>query len=165
LNDGEAKMEFLRYAFQSVIGLIFGFLSSAALSPLSASLGGDGGAGFAYGVMGLVAVFVGVAPSFRRAFGRSFLLLGACVFVLPLSTFVLSGVVFNETLANSSDLDSGAAAVGGVLAGGLMTAAAGFVGFVLGSVLLLLGLILSLGGRREVVVVERQAAARKEPTL
>jgi len=90
-----------------------------------------------------------------RAFGRSFLLLGAAVFLLPISSLVLSGVALNEVVDAASEADKGYAAIGGVMAGGLMTAFAGFIGFVIGSILLLVGLILSLGGRREVIVIDK----------
>jgi Ca2+/H+ antiporter len=48
-----------------------------------------------------------------------------------------------------------------------MTGAAAFIGFFLGAILLIIGLVLVLGGRREVVIVERftPAPSRSEPTL
>jgi hypothetical protein len=148
-------MNVLRIFFQLIVGAIFGGLSAASLSPLLASFGTDMGATGTIFVFCTVALLVVIAPNIRRAFGRSFLLLGAAVFLLPLSTMVLSGVTLNETVEGVAEADKVYAAVGGVLAGGLMTAAAGFIGFVLGSILLLVGLVLSLGGRREVVVINK----------
>ena len=50
-----------------------------------------------------------------------------------------------------------------------MTMFAGFVGFFLGTVSLILGLVLSLGGRREVIIVESRLSetnkSRNEPTF
>lgn len=148
-------MNILRIFFQLILGAIFGGLSAASLSPLLASFGPEISPTVTIVVFCVVALLVVIAPNIRRAFGRSFLFLGAAVFLLPLSTMVLSGVVLNETVGGVAEADKAYAAVGGVLAGGLMTAAAGFIGFVLGSILLLVGLILSLGGRREVIVINK----------
>lgn len=68
-------------------------------------------------------------------------------------------------VAGAAEADKGYAAAGSVIAGGLMTSIAGLFGFVLGSIGLLLGLILSLGGRREVIIVERPPAERADPTF
>jgi len=155
-GEGSKHMKILRIIFQIIIGTIFGIAAVAALSPLLASFGTNVSTPATFTLFGVILVIVVTAPNIRRAFGRSFLMLGAAVFLLPLSTLVLSGVVLNDTMAATAEVDQGAAAVGGVIAGGLMTGFAGFVGFVLGSVLLLTGLILSLGGRREVIVVERR---------
>ena len=104
----------------------------------------------------LTALLVAMAPTARRAFGRGFLVLGAAVFVLPLSALMLSGAAFNATITEDS---SGAEALGAGIAGGLITGAASFFGFILGSVLLIAGLILALGGRREVVVHQPSSTA------
>jgi hypothetical protein len=158
-------MKFLRILFQVILGAVFGAASAASLSPLLASFAPKAGTIGTFLVFGVVTLMVAIAPSIRRAFGRSFLFLGAAVFLLPLSTMVLSGVTLNETVDAAAEADKGYAAVGGVMAGGLMTAFAGFVGFILGSIFLLVGLILSLGGRREVIVVEQKSSTRREPTL
>lgn len=158
-------MKFLRILFQVLLGAVFGAASAASLSPLLASFAPKAGTIGAYVVFGGVTLLVAIAPSIRRAFGRSFLFLGAAVFLLPLSTMVLSGVTLNESVNAASEADKGYAAVGGAMAGGIMTVFAGFVGFILGSIFLLVGLILSLGGRREVIVVEQKSSTRREPTL
>ena len=148
-------MTIIRILFQIILGVIFGGLSAVSLSPLLASFTPNTGSIGAIVVFIVVLALVSFAPSVRRAFGRSFLLLGAAVFLLPLSTLVLSGVAVNETVGAAAEADKGYAVAGGVLAGGMMTAAAGFVGFIFGSILLLAGLILSLGGRREVIIANR----------
>jgi hypothetical protein len=150
---GSKGMAIVRYIFQIILGLIFGLLSFASLSPLLASLPSNAGPIAGIICVGLVALAVAMSPNLRRAFGRSFLILGACVFLLPLSTMALSGTVVHQTVSAAGAADKGVTAAGGVIASGLMTGIAGIVGFVLGSVLLVIGLILSLGGRREVVVV------------
>lgn len=49
------------------------------------------------------------------------------------------------------------------MAGVAVTGVATFIGLIVGSILLLIGLVLSLGGRREVVIVESRV--RSEPTI
>lgn len=149
-------MTAVRYIAQILIGIIFGFLTSAALSPLFASFQSATGANLALVTGAAVVIFVSIAPTVRRCFGRSFLLLGAAIFLLPLSALVLSGVAINETVDAAAEADKGYAVVGGVLAGGLLTGFASFFGFIVGTVFLIIGLVLSLGGTREVVVVGRR---------
>ena len=149
-------MKAVRFIFQIFIGLIFAFLTSAALSPLFAAFQSSAGATMAILAGVAVVVFVSIAPSIRRCFGRSFLMLGAAIFLLPLSALVLSGVAINETVDAAADADKGYAVLGGMLAGGLFTGFASFFGFIVGTVFLVIGLVLSLGGTREVVVIGRQ---------
>lgn len=158
-------MKILRIIFQIIVGIVFGIAAGLALSPLFAAISdGTGTAGFF--IVFIVAILLGAfAPTVRRAFGRGFLILGAAIFALPVSTLLLSGVVSHEMITGAAEADKGYAAAGSVIAGGLMTSIAGLFGFVLGSISLIVGLILSLGGRREVVVVERPQAPRAEPTL
>ena len=128
-----------------------------ALSPLLASITGEASAGpVVLAVVAAVTLFAAFAPSVRRCLGRSLLCLGAAIFLLPLSTLVLSGVTTHQTIAAAaSDAEVAGAAVGGAIAGGVMTGLAGLIGFFFGGVILLFGLILSLGDQREVVVVHR----------
>lgn len=165
-------MRAVRFVLQALLGLIFGAGVALAVSPAIASFGGldpEGSrmATATFIIVGLTALLVAFAPTARRAFGRGFLSLGAAVFLLPLSALMLSGAAFNATITAES---SGAEMLGAGLAGGVITGAASFLGFILGSVLLLAGLILSLGGRREVIVHEPRAKAtasseRREPPV
>lgn len=156
--------------FRVLVGIIFGAGAGLALSPILASFQDGEGTWGLLVMVGIGALLGGFAPTVRRSFGRGFLLLGACVFLLPISTLVLSSVAFSEVMAGADESSQGA--VGAGLTGGLMTGFAGFIGFVMGSVLLLIGLVLSLGGRREVIVVEspvhkavKGPYERKEPRL
>ena len=139
-----------------LVGLVFGALAALALAPAIAALmseANDSAGYVAFAVVALVALACLFAPSMRRAFGRGFLMLGACVLALPLSTLLLSGRAASEVSAASGN--EAAAIVGAGLAATMMTGAAAFIGFFLGAILLIIGLVLALGGRREVVVVER----------
>lgn len=149
-------MKFVRIIFQFVVGLVFGLLAAMSLSPLLASLPAEIGTASGFGVVVIVCLAAALAPNVRRALGRSFLLLGVAVFVLPISTMLLSGVVTYETVEAAGSAEKELSAAAGILAGGAMTAFAGFIGFVLGTILLVIGLVLSLGGRREVIVVENR---------
>jgi hypothetical protein len=145
-------MKFVRYFFQVIIGVLFGALAALALSQFFASFAEGSGVPYLILAAVIIAVIIALASNIRRCFGRSFLFLGAAIFALPLSTLVLSGAAMNETVSAASEADKGFAVAGGVLAGGLLTGAAAFVGFFAGSIFLIAGLIMSLGGRREVVI-------------
>ena len=151
--------------FKIIIGIIFSIAAVVALTPLLASWAIIQTNFIYYGVILFVVISAGTAPTIRRAFGRSFLILGVAIFLLPISILVLSGAVMNETV----DSDNATSIIGGVIASGVMTMFAGFVGFSLGTISLITGLVLSFGGRREVIIVENRTSdskqSRNEPTF
>ncbi|MDF2140835.1 hypothetical protein [Paenirhodobacter sp. CAU 1674] len=150
-------MKFIRGTIRTIIGAMFGFLAMLAMMPAFAAFDtGNGKASSAAWAVAIIGAILGMlAPNIRRSFGRGFLLVGAAVFALPISTLILSGRVANDTIAQASTADHGAAVAGAGLAGIAMTGAATFIGLIVGSILLIIGLILSLGGRREVIIVEK----------
>lgn len=150
-------MKIVSGAFRAIIGIIFGILAMLALVPALAAFDSGNGKASAMGwiVVAICALLGIFAPTIRRAFGRGFLVLGAAVFALPLSALLLSGRVANDAISQASAADQGMAAAGAGLAGIAVTGMATFIGFIAGSILLLIGLILSLGGRREVIVIEK----------
>lgn len=143
--------------FRIIIGVVLGFASGLALSPAIAALANQ--PGDSSWLIWLVTAIGGVlgffAPTIRRAFGRGFLLLGVSTFALPLSVMVLSGRVTGDMMQQAEAGGQGTAALGGAIAGTMMTGAAAFIGFFLGAIFLVIGLVLVLGGRREVVVVNQ----------
>ncbi|MCB1351551.1 MAG: hypothetical protein KDK03_02305 [Rhodobacteraceae bacterium] len=146
-------MSVFRMVFQSIVGLLFAGLAIMALSPLMAGFAdGQGAVWLMLLPLAAVTLLVGLAPTLRQAFGRGCLCVGGANFLLPISTMILSSAGFVETVNAADSADTAVAAAGGALAGGMMTGLAGVVGFFLGGFLLLLGLVLSLGGRREVLV-------------
>lgn len=150
-------MAIAKAAFRILIGVLFGAGAAVALTPAFAAFSGEEDTITPIVMMSLVllcGVFCFFAPTIRRAFGRGFLTLGASVFMLPISAFLLSGRAASEVVGAAEAGTEGYAAVGAGLAGVAMTGAATFFGVIVGSILLLVGLILSLGGRREVIVVE-----------
>lgn len=155
-------MGIVKAVFRIIIGAVLGIGSAAALSPAFAAVMGTAPGSSTpiviYAVV-LIGALLGLfAPTIRRAFGRGFLFLGVSVFALPLSTILLSGRVSSDMMTNVAADERAMTAVGSGLAGVVLTGAAGFIGFFLGTIFLILGLVLSLGGRREVVVVERPAS-------
>lgn len=154
--------------FRIIIGFIFGAASALALSPAFAAFGGtDPGAGIgvAYWIFIVACMALAFfAPTIRRAFGRGFLVLGASTFALPISVLLLSGRVASDTMATAvTESERAGAALGAGIAGTVMTGAAGFVGFFLGAIFLIIGLVLALGGRREVIVVNHPGYAPPYP--
>lgn len=168
-------MSIIRAIFRITIGAIFGILVATSLSPALAAFVDTGGNNqfatyWTILIVAIVALLAGFAPSIRRAFGRGFLTLGASLIVLPISAMMLSGRAANEVIQASAISDQGAAAFGAGLAGIAFTGMATFLGLILGGICLIIGLVLALGGRREVIVVERAASStptkvfeRKEP--
>jgi len=82
-------------------------------------------------------------------------MVGLCVLALPLSMLMLSSRVTADMVAQTTAENQASAAIGAGLAGTLVTGASAFVGIILGGILIIIGLVLSLGGRREVIVVNR----------
>lgn len=151
-------MAILKASFRILVGVLFGIGSALALSPAFAAFTTGKDAATPIIMMALV-LFCGVlcffAPTIRRAFGRGFLLLGVSVFALPVSAFLLSGRAASEVISSAEEGSEAFAAVGAGLAGVAVTGVATFFGIVLGAILLLIGIVLSLGGRREVIIIEQ----------
>lgn len=147
--------------FRTLIGALFGILCAFALSPAIAAFhaeGSDTSSILTFAIMAAMAALGFFAPTIRRAFGRGFLVLGLCCLALPLSAMLLSGKVANEVVtgaaAGATDGEQAAMALGAGLAGVAVTGAATFIGLIAGAIFVILGLVLALGGRREVIVVK-----------
>ncbi|MBN9241736.1 MAG: hypothetical protein J0I98_02965 [Mesorhizobium sp.] len=160
-------MAIVRGSFFGLIGLVFGMFAMFALIPALAAFRTTDSPmpGWAWAIP-VIGLLLGIfAPTVRRAFGRGFLMLGASVFALPLSAMLLSGRVSSDMVAGAAQDDKAVTAIGSGIAGFLVTGAATFVGFFFGAILLVVGLVLALGGRREVVVVHQPIASRADPQL
>lgn len=159
-------MFIIKAAFRVLIGVLFGVGSAIALTPAFAAFTADQDSVTPTIMIALVLLCGAIcffAPTIRRAFGRGFLLLGASVFALPISAFLLSGRAASEVVSSAEGGSEAFAAVGAGLAGVAVTGIATFIGVIVGAILLIIGLILSLGGRREVIIVEERS--RRDPTL
>lgn len=145
-----------------IIGILFGLLTMVPLVPGVAAISPVNSGVVIWIVLAVAVAIVGLAPTIRRACGRGFLLLGAATFILPVSTMLLSGRVAHEIVSTAPEGGQVGAAVGTGLAGIALTGISAVVGLFLGAVFLIIGLVLALGGRRQVEVtyVERRGEPR-----
>lgn len=157
-------MRIIKAAFRIIIGVIFGVGSAVALIPAFAAFTSDSDKATPV-IMLVLVLLCGTlgffAPTVRRAFGRGFLLLGSSVFALPISVFLLSARAASEVISAAEAGAEAATTIGAGIGGIAMTGLATFVGLILGAILLIIGLVLSLGGRREVIIVEQ--TRRRDP--
>lgn len=147
----------MRFIGKLLATVLFGLITFVALTPLAAALlkGSEAGLPLAVIVtLAVVGVLVFTAPTGRRAWGRGSLIAGACFLALPLSMTVLSGQAAQEVVAQAAAGQEAVAAAGATIGAGIMVGASAFFGFFLGAIFLVTGLVLVLGGRREVVIVQ-----------
>lgn len=141
---------------RTIFGAVFGVLCLVVLMPALAAINSEGSGvmpALAWALVGVMAFIGWAAPTVRRTFGRGFLALGVCFLFLPFSALLLSGRTAHEVVTASADQAS--AVIGAGLAGAVVTGAATFIGLIMGAIFVILGLVLALGGRREVIVVNR----------
>ena len=165
-------MKIIRLILQFIFSLAFALACWLALVPFFAAVLHNSNRVFeslSYVAAALVILLVTLAPTFRRSLGRGFLLLSVCLFLLPVSSTFLSvevGAEMVENVDQSDGLEYGTTVVGVAIGGTAMALVSGFFGFFLGTLTCILGLVLSLGGRREVMIVEhRYSGERREPTF
>lgn len=153
-------MSVVRFVLKFIVGLVFGTATALVLSPAFASFTpvepeDQGLSYFVLIVILAIALLCALAPNARRCFGRGFLAMGAAFVLLPISALMLSGTVGSQIIAEAGEEAAAATAIGAGAGAALVTAAASFFGFILGGLSLIIGLILSLGGQREVVIINR----------
>ena len=149
----------MRILSKIIPAIFFLILSSIVLSPLGAGLG-ESGAVVVIGGAAIVALICLFAPTGRRAWGRGFLLDGLFLIAMPLLVIPLISKAYSETtaaaaLTATNELDNAAAELGAGLGSALVFGAASFIGILVGGILVILGLVMVLGGRREVIVVNQ----------
>jgi hypothetical protein len=130
-------------------GLILAILGSLLVSVTFAA-GSDGpakgvGAFFIIWVVGMAVAVM--APSASKAWRRLLLTSSVFSFLMPLSGLIFTGAY----MANNTK--GGAEAAGAAIGGGLVSGALGFIGFFLGVIFLIVGLL--VGRDKEIVYVER----------
>jgi len=149
------------FLIKAIVAGIFSVACAAALTPAFAAFVNDDPNLSSAPVYALwfailtIFLIVLLAPTVRRSLGRGFLILGASLFLLPLSALLLGGSVTLQAASAAGTSDDAAitASMGAAMTGGIAFLG-GLFGFFVGSIALIFGLVLSLGGRREVVVVE-----------
>lgn len=134
-------------------GLIFAILGAFLVSITFAAGGiGDVRGAVAFFVCWAVRLAMAVmAPTVGKAWRRLLVTSSIASFLLP-----LSGLVFTGSYV-ASQTHSGAAAAGAAIGGGLVSGALGFVGFLLGVVFLIIGLL--VGRDKQIVYVQQAAQA------
>ena len=141
---------------RTIFGAAFGVICALVLSPALAAFQTEGSSAR---ITVMLIVVVGVAalgffaPTIRRSLGHGVLLVGISFFALPISALLLSGRDAGEVVAASVVGDQAATAIGAGLGAALMTGAGTFIGLIFGTIFTILGLVLALGGRREVIVL------------
>lgn len=151
----------MRLVSKIFAAVVFLALTFIVLSPLGAGLG-DTGVPVVFVAALVVAGICIIAPTGRRAWGRGFLLDGLLMLAMPLLVLPLLGRAYSETteaaaLTATSELDTAASEIGAGLGAAMVFGAASVIGLILGAIFVILGLVLVLGGRREVIVVHRDA--------
>ena len=145
----------MRIISKVIAAILMASIAFLAVSPLAAAFVTGGNSNIVFGVVFLAVLAACLlAPTGRRAWGRGALLCGFLFLALPISVLVLSGTVSNELIKSSSDT-SGAEAAGAIIGSGLMVGASAFFGFIIGGIFVITGLVLVLGGTRDVRIVEK----------
>lgn len=149
--------EIMRFVSKTLAVLVMGAIAVLAVSPLAGALGQSGNSTAIFvTVLGIVAIVAIFAKSGRRAWGWGALINAMLFIALPVSTLLLSGAVANEMITEASGSDTTVAtAVGATVGSGLLVGASAFFGFIFGAIFVVLGLVLTLGGAQEVVVVDK----------
>lgn len=142
-------------------GLIMAIIGAVVVGVATAggkSPGVGAGAFFIFWIAGLVIAVM--APSTAKAWRRILITLAVLSFLLPLSGIVFTGAHMTEA-ATAGGKYSGAAATGAMIGGGLVSGIMGIVGFFLGAVFLVIGLL--VGRDKQIVYVQAPPAAGAPP--
>lgn len=142
-------------------GLLVAILGSFLATLITASnpeAAGQLGA-IAFFVFWAIALVLAVTASRAGKSWRRLLLTSSVLsFALPLSSFIFTGQQVTQAAEAGGDY-AGAAAAGAMIGGGLITAAAGFLGFFLGVIFLIIGLLV---GRDKQVIIVKEGEIPKE---
>ena len=116
-----------------IVSVLGAFVVTIALASDPETGGTAGGiAFFAFWILSIVIALI--AERAGKAWRRLLITSSILCFMLPLASFIFSGAQVAQT-------ESGAEAAGAALGGGMITLISGFVGFFLGVVFLIIGLM------------------------
>jgi len=143
----------LRIVSGLIGGVVLAFLGAMLIGLTSG--GGESG-GSAGAVAFLVFFIIGMAiaitaPRPGKSWRRIMITAGIMAFMLPLASMIFAGAAVNEI---SEQTGNAAAVTGAAIGGSFVTVASGIVGFFLGLIFLVIGL---LSGRDQNVVVVNTA--------
>lgn len=135
--------------FIAILGALVIALGGA--SP-SKPAGGGGGGTLAFFVLWAASIALALmAPSAAKAWRRLLITSGILSFMLPLSTLLFTGSHVASAVEKGGEY-AGAAAAGAMIGGGLVSGIMGIVGFFLGAVFLVIGLL--VGRDKQIVYVQ-----------
>jgi hypothetical protein len=101
----------------------------------------------------IIGIIIGIkAPNAGKAWRRTLLICAVLCFTLPLAGIAFTGQIANQMGASASAGTAAGVAIGGAMVSGFL----GFVGFFLGLIFLVIGLLV---GRDKTVVVIQQSTA------
>lgn len=139
-------------------GIVGGFFLAVLGLTLVSTTMAAGGSGpksgvTAFFVMWVVGIVIAVmAPAAAKAWRRLLLTSAVLSFLMPLAGILYTG----SFMAKMGSDVSGAATAGAAIGGGIVSGFLGFVGFFLGVVFLVIGLL--VGRDKQVVYIERNSA-------
>ena len=99
----------------------------------------------------LAIVFAILSPRVAKAWRRLLITSAILSFTMPISSFIFTGAAVTQEAAKGGEY-ADVAAAGAALGGGMITAITGFLGFFLGIIFLIIGLL--VGRDKQVVVVK-----------
>jgi hypothetical protein len=138
-----------------ILAIIGAMLVTVTLAA-SPERGGSWGA-LSFLIFWVVGIVVAVlAKSASKAWRRLLVTSAVLSFLLPLSGVIYTGS-FMATHVDATGENAGAAAAGAAIGGGLVSGFLGFVGFFLGIVFLVIGLV--VGRDKQIVYVQAPSAA------
>ena len=145
-------------------GLIIAILGAVIIVIGGASKTGTSGSygAIAFFVLWILGIIVAaMAPSVAKAWRRLLITAALLSFALPLSAMVFTGSHVAGTLEKGGEY-AGAAAAGAAIGGGLVSGFMGIVGFFLGAVFLVIGLL--VGRDKQIIYVQSPPTTNKTET-
>lgn len=137
-------------------GLILAVLAATVVGLAGAASGSGAGAGVFFGAWVIALVIALTAPRAGKAWRRLLIISGLMAFMLPLSGIIFTGS-YVATKVDHTSAHAAAEAAGATIGGALVSGALGFIGFFLGVILIIVGLL--TGRDKQVVYVQASPAA------
>jgi len=143
-----------------IVAIIGAMVVTVALasSPAASSVGAI--AFFVFWALGIALAVT--ASRTGKAWRRVLISSGLLSFALPLSSIIFTGSVMTQAAGEGGEF-SGAAAAGAAIGGGMITIASGVLGFFLGVIFLVIGLL--VGRDREVIIIREGGIEQSEEQI
>lgn len=142
-----------------IAGLMLAILVSTVvvIAGAASTRAAEGTGVIVFFVIWIIALVIAVsAPNADKAWRRLLVTLGIAAFMLPLAGIVFSG---SHVATNVNDAHSGVETAGAAIGGTLVSGFLGFVGFFLGVIFLIIGLL--VGRDKQVIYIQRHQALKR----